>query len=250
MWRRSVVERFCADDAPSRRPRPSPAALASLSLRRSMRSRSPRASSGTCASASFFGERPLACEWPAKVCLCRIPSPHQNASKISSKRSQSECVAQNSARNAGISDAARAAAGEASTESASPVSASPTRKPLSLKVRAKSSAAGGAAPDNHRGPATRDGRRPSRYLAEEPFAHLTRDAGAVLMGLQQTNHGFIDRFRLLPQIVDFQAGKRRRPIERFGDARHLAQILLAHLPPPCGRSATPASSRFRACASG
>ena len=66
-----------------------------------------------------------------------MPRPRQNASKISSNFSQSECVAQNSARSAGLSDDGRAAAGEARIASASRVSASPTLKPLSRSVRAK-----------------------------------------------------------------------------------------------------------------
>ena len=35
-------------------------------------------------------------------------------------------------------------------------------------------------------------------------------------------------FRLLPQIVKLKPGKRRRPIERFGNAWNLTQILLAN----------------------
>ena len=44
-----------------------------------------------------------------------MPCPRHQASKISSKRSQSERVAQNKARNAGLSDDGRVAAGDAST---------------------------------------------------------------------------------------------------------------------------------------
>ena len=44
---------------------------------------------------------------PVSTWRWRMPSPRQNASKISSKRSQSECVAQNSARNAGLSEVGR-----------------------------------------------------------------------------------------------------------------------------------------------
>ncbi len=66
-----------------------------------------------------------------------MPRASQNASKISSKRVQSEWVAQNSARSAGLSDDERTAAVDANTASASRVSASPTLKPLSRSVRAK-----------------------------------------------------------------------------------------------------------------
>jgi hypothetical protein len=37
-----------------------------------------------------------------------------------------------------------------------------------------------------------------------------------------------DGLRLLPQVVHLEPGERRRPVERFRDARHLEQILLAH----------------------
>jgi hypothetical protein len=63
---------------------------------------------------------------PVSTCRIRMSRPCQNASKISSKRSQSEWVAQNSARNAGLSDIGSSAAGDVSTCSASPVSPSPT----------------------------------------------------------------------------------------------------------------------------
>src|ERR1700722_2257188 len=70
--------------------------------------------------------------------------------------------------------------------------------------------------------------RPSRRLAEEALADFTREPRAILMGLEQTNHGLVDGFRLLAQVVHFEAGERRRPVERLGDAWDLAQILLAH----------------------
>src|ERR1700746_4006466 len=56
---------------------------------------------------------------------------------MSSKRSQSECVAQNSARSAGLSEDGRLAIGSARIASASPVSERPTLKPLSRSVCAK-----------------------------------------------------------------------------------------------------------------
>src|SRR3984957_7684181 len=44
----------------------------------------------------------------------------------------------------------------------------------------------------------------SRHLAEKPLTDFTREPRAVLMRLEQTDHGFIDRFRLLAQIMDFE----------------------------------------------
>ena len=137
MWRRSVTDKTSVRDAPSRRPRPSAVCSAPSSLRRSIRSGRPSASCGTCACASRRAGARLAPGAPDKICRCRMPSPRQYASKISSKRSQSEWVAQNSARSAGFSDVGRSAAGDASTASASLVSARPTWKPLERSVRAK-----------------------------------------------------------------------------------------------------------------
>ena len=180
-----------------------------------------------------------------------MPRPCQNASKISSKRSQSECVAQNSARNAGLSDEGRTAAGEARTASASlrfgqadleavvAQGAGEAGEPAAgaerssvIRWAAEGSPRrmrGGACPSrllqSHAEGA--EGRRSSRHLAEEPLGHLAGHPRAVLMGLQQAHHGFVDGFRLLPQLVDVEARERRRPVERLRDAGHLAQVLLA-----------------------
>ena len=78
----------------------------------------------------------LSAEVPLKVVALRRPRPRQNASNISSNFSQSEWVAQNSERSADLSEDGRAAAGDTRIESASRVSASPTLKPLSRKLRA------------------------------------------------------------------------------------------------------------------
>src|SRR6267142_3556197 len=155
--------------------------------------------------------------------------PCQNASKISSKRSQSEWVAHNSDRSAGLSMEGRAPAREASTASASRVSARPTLKPLSRKVRAKPASfcrTGSPMLSSARLVAT--AAIVSRHLAEQARAHLAREPRAVLVRLEQADHGLVHGLRLLPQIVQAEAGQRRGPVERLGDARHLAQVLLAH----------------------
>src|SRR5262249_59791774 len=65
----------------------------------------------------------------------------------------------------------------------------------------------------------------SRYLVEEALVYFTREPRAILMRLKQANHGFVDRFRFLPQIMDFQPDQSRRPVQRFRNAGDLAQIL-------------------------
>ena len=45
------------------------------------------------------------------------------------------------------------------------------------------------------------------------------------MGLQDRDQRVMHDFGLLPQILDVKPGKRRRPVERLGDAGDLAQIL-------------------------
>src|SRR5580700_6707598 len=60
--------------------------------------------------------------------------------------------------------------------------------------------------------------RPSRHLAEEAFADFTRQPRAILVGLEQTNHGLVDGFWFLPEIMHFEAGERGCPVERLGDA--------------------------------
>src|SRR5204862_3986663 len=65
-------------------------------------------------------------------------------------------------------------------------------------------------------------------LAEEPVRHLASEARPVLMRLQQTYQRLVYGLRLLPQIVNLEPGERRRPVQGLRDARHLAQVLLAH----------------------
>jgi hypothetical protein len=48
------------------------------------------------------------------------------------------------------------------------------------------------------------------------------------MRLEQANYGFVDRLRLLPQVMDFKPDQRRCPVQCFRDTGYLAQILLAH----------------------
>ena len=104
----------------------------------------------------------------------RMPRPRQKASKISSNRSQSEWVAQNSARSAGFSDDGRVAAGDARTASASRVSARPTLKPLSRSVRAKPARRRRVGRRRSLSPGSRDAAavmaHPSRHLAEQALA--------------------------------------------------------------------------------
>ena len=57
----------------------------------------------------------------------------------------------------------------------------------------------------------------------------------------------MDDLRLLLQILDAEPGKRRRPVERLGDARHLAADLPCAKVRPCGRSA---ARRRRRCPAG
>ena len=105
IWRRSVADSASMREAPSRRPRPSAALSPSPSVSpldmigkaerflRDMRfGKPPR---------RMRGWRPAR---PKALAAAACRSPRQKASKISSKRSQSECVAQNSARSAGLSD--------------------------------------------------------------------------------------------------------------------------------------------------
>src|SRR5215813_13206122 len=224
----STVARFSTPDAPSRRPRPSPATTPSASFRRSVRSGRPASPCDGVGSARRRGREAPAAWTSAIVRAWRMWRPSQNASKISSKRSQSEWVAQKSARSAGLSDAARAPR----------VSARPTLKPLSRKVRAKpASFCRAAAPISASAwPASAWLwliaaaliALPSRDLAEQAIADLAGEPRAVLVRLEEADHGLVHRLGLLAQVMDAEARDRRGPVERLGDARHLAQILLAH----------------------
>src|SRR5262245_28369581 len=48
------------------------------------------------------------------------------------------------------------------------------------------------------------------------------------MRLKEANYGFVDRLRLLPQVMDFKPDQRRCPVQRFRDTGHLPQILFAY----------------------
>src|SRR5499427_10863473 len=238
MWRMSTVARFSTPDAPSRRPRPSLDASASPSWRRSVLSGRPALPWDGAGSARRRGGAGPACGAPTRMRASRMWLPSQNASKISSKRSQSEWVAQKSARSAGLSDAARAPGGPARIASASRVSARPTLKPLSRKVRAKpASFCRAAAPISASAwPASAWLwliaaaliALASRDLAEQAIADLAGEPRAVLVRLEEADHGLVHRLKLLAQVMNAEARERRGPVERLGDARHLAQILLAH----------------------
>ena len=67
----------------------------------------------------------------------------------------------------------------------------------------------------------------SCHLADKPARRLRTDRGAILAGLEQRDQSRMDDLRLLPQILDAEPSKRRRPVERLGDAGDFLQIFLA-----------------------
>src|SRR5215472_7998218 len=116
---------------------------------------------------------------------------------MSSKRSQSEWVAQNSARSAGLSVAARVPGGPASTVRASRVSASPTLKPLRRRLRAKpASFCRIGSPIDMSGSLIAATLIGSRHLAEQAVAHLAGHPRAVLVCLEQAHHRLLHGLRL------------------------------------------------------
>ena len=130
--------------------------------------------------------------------------------------------------------------------SASPVSASPTVKPLSRSVRAKpaSRAADRAVRRRVAALACRGigHRGHSRHLAEQPVGHLAR-AGGSRSSRVLSRHSRVSwtQFRVLRADRGSPSpASVARPVERFGDARDLAQFLLAHaatMPAICSASA-------------
>ena len=161
-------------EAPSRRPRPSAAASSPLSALRRDRAGPRRLARRRPRPMRRSGALPAGMPGQASARgACRARA--RTRRKISSNRSQSERVAQNSARNAGLSDDGRAAAGEARIASASRVSARPTVKPLSRSVRAKPASrwrrrCAERSRHRHRGEPI------SRHLAEQPLGHLAGEA--------------------------------------------------------------------------
>src|SRR5215472_17408541 len=225
----SVAARFSERDAPSRRPRPSLAASTSASLWRSTRSGRPLSPCGASTPRCPRGRPAVGA--PTAVSVWRMPRRSQNASKISSNLSQSECVAQKRARNAGLSAEARVAVGVAKRANASRVSANPTLKPLSRSVRAKPASFWRiGAPTCSLGSVIAAGviAAPSRHLAEQAVADLAGELRAVLVRLEETNHGLVDGLRLLPQLMHAEPGERGGPIECLRDAGHLTEIFPAY----------------------
>src|SRR5262252_6408946 len=114
---------------------------------------------------------------------------------MASNRSQSERVAANSARSAGFMADGRCAAGDARIASASRVSASPTLKPLSRRVRANPASRRRAAGPMLSADAVLAAATiiapSSGDLAQQPVLHLAAEAGAVLVRLDQADHGLV-----------------------------------------------------------
>ena len=202
--------RIAAAPAPTRSPPPGPGAEASI---------------GAAGAARASGSR-----------VARLtPRPRQKASNSSSKRSASARLVANSALSASRRRSGRSASGLAMTRAASPVSAWPTAKPASRKCAHET----GEAPAHRRARAERSSRRAprSRRPPGEPRRHLGRHARAVLARLQHRDQRRVDDLGLRGEVADAEAGQRRGPIEALGDARRLAQLLLAQPRRPCARSA-------------
>src|SRR3546814_6520839 len=64
-------------------------------------------------------------------------------------------------------------------------------------------------------------RRPPRSTRTDTLFPYT----TLFRSLQQADQRFMDGFRRRLQIDDAEPDQRRRPIQRLGDARHLAQVL-------------------------
>ncbi len=227
MWRRSVVARFSAREAPSRRPRPAPRVVAPRAAPLDVI----RQADVSCApppwrrGAAGLAVRCRAAEHlRAGACRARARS----ASKISSNFSQSEWVAQNSARSAGLQrrrprrrgrrqDRQRVARlGEADLEAvvaqrADEARQAPPRRapPIAFAILAQGYRPSHATLPSSRSVTSRVSRARSSWVLSRQIMVSWTASGSCRRSCTS------------------RPGERRRPVERLGDARHLAQVLLA-----------------------
>ena len=61
----------------------------------------------------------------------------------------------------------------------------------------------------------------------KPLCDRPRNGGLVRLGLQQRHKRGLKRHRIVCQVLQAKAGKRRRPVEGFGNSRFLFKVFLA-----------------------